>query len=113
MSEKANRLDRWKILTAAAVVADVSEYIGFAPMPFHRSRGMQATATPTHTTLLTMLPVFSLALLFFTAFPAFWNKYCYRGPYFSPDWFLHMNGAAPLNHENTVSRSFPSVCQSL
>lgn len=31
---------------------------------------------------------------------------------FSPDLFLHMNGAAPLNHENAISRSFPSVCQS-
>jgi hypothetical protein len=49
MSEKANRLDRLKTLTAAAVVADVSEYIGFALMPFHRSRGVQATATPTYT----------------------------------------------------------------
>ena len=31
---------------------------------------------------------------------------------FSPDLFLRMNGAAPLNHENAISRSFPSVCQS-
>ena len=71
MSEKANRLDRWKTLTAATVVADVSEYIGFAPMPFHRSRGMQATAKPPHTTLLTMLPLFSFALLFSLPFQLF------------------------------------------
>ncbi|WP_193173187.1 YihY family inner membrane protein [Nisaea nitritireducens] len=71
MSKKANRLDRWKTLAAAAVVADLGEYIGFALMRFYRGRGMQAAAALTYTTLLALVPLLAIGFAIFTAFPAF------------------------------------------
>lgn len=71
MSKKANRLDRWKTLAAAAVVADVAEYIGFALKRFYRGRGMQSAAALTYTTLLALVPLLAIGFAIFTAFPAF------------------------------------------
>ncbi|MEO9904171.1 MULTISPECIES: YihY family inner membrane protein [Alphaproteobacteria] len=71
MSKKANRLDRWKTLAAAAVAADLAEYIGFALMRFYRGRGMQAAAALTYTTLLALVPLLAIGFAIFTAFPAF------------------------------------------
>jgi membrane protein len=71
MSKKANRLDRWKTLAAAAVVADLAEYIGFALMRFYRGRGMQSAAALTYTTLLALVPLLAIGFAIFTAFPAF------------------------------------------
>ncbi len=71
MSKKANRLDRWRTLAAAAVAADLAEYIGFALMRFYRGRGMQAAAALTYTTLLALVPLLAIGFAIFTAFPAF------------------------------------------
>lgn len=71
MSKKANRLDRWKTLAAAAVVVDLAEYIGFAMMRFYRGRGMQSAAALTYTTLLALVPLLAIGFAVFSAFPAF------------------------------------------
>ena len=71
MSKKANRLDRWRTLAAAAVAREVAEYIGFALMRFYRGRGMQAAAALTYTTLLALVPLLAIGFAIFTAFPAF------------------------------------------
>ena len=71
MSKKANRLDRWNTLAAAAAVVDLAEYIGFAMMRFYRGRGMQSAAALTYTTLLALVPLLAIGFAIFTAFPAF------------------------------------------
>lgn len=71
MSKKANRLDRWKTLAAAAVITELAEYIGFALKRFYRGRGMQSAAALTYTTLLALVPLLAIGFAIFTAFPAF------------------------------------------
>ena len=71
MTKKANRLDRWKTLTVAAIFVDLAYYVGCALLRFHRGRGMQAAAALTYTTLLAMVPLFAIGFAIFSAFPAF------------------------------------------
>ncbi|WP_420403586.1 YihY family inner membrane protein [Nisaea sp.] len=71
MSNRTNRLERWKTLAAAAVAREVAEYIGFALLRFYRGKGMQSAAALTYTTLLALVPLLAIGFAIFSAFPAF------------------------------------------
>lgn len=71
MSNRTNRLERWKTLAAAAVLREVAEYAGFALLRFYRGGGMQSAAALTYTTLLALVPLLAIGFAIFSAFPAF------------------------------------------